>query len=121
MAEKYTTWLGIVAFDFNPEKDQRTVSGKVVRKFTLNVDGYPDPVQLDLWPDFEGVELKKGDLVAVGGKASTWDRTLENGDTQTRYQMQPYSLNVLSGTVKSAPPGVKQGGGGIPGVKTKTF
>jgi len=121
MAEKYTTWVGIVAFPFNPEKDERVVSGKVVRKFTLNVDGYDDTVQLDLWPDFKELDPQKGDLIIAGGKASTWTKTLENGDTQTKYQMQPYTVKIRDGVVKSTPPSVKQGGEPTPAVKRKAF
>lgn len=125
MAEKYTAWLGIVAFEFNPDKDQRVVSGKTVRKYTLNVDGYEDTVQIDLWPDFDDVKLKRGDLVTVGGKAKTWDReqVLENGDTRIKstWQMQPYTIQVEDKVYKSTPPGVKQSGEGTPVVKRKTF
>lgn len=127
MAEKFTAWLGIVAFPFNPEKDQRTVSGRTVRKFTLNVDGYENTVQIDLWPDYENVEINQGDIVIAGGKATTWESKsqLENGETRAtlRWQMQPYSLQVNGGeVVRSQRPGVKQNtNSGTPAVKRKTF
>lgn len=127
MADRFTAWVGIVAFPFNPEKDQRTVSGRTVRKFTLNVDNYEETVQIDLWPDYEGIpNLQQGDIVICGGKASTfeWDQQLENGETRhrVRWQMSPYSIQINGGEIhRSSKPEVKSANSGTPSVKRKTF
>jgi hypothetical protein len=95
---EYAGAAGFVQFDPR-EKD---VNGQEIRELTIKAFGTQKLIQITLWPEYAGVEVKKGDFVAVDGKfTSSLGQKRTTGETVEYIQITPYSLVVLPAVEKA--------------------
>lgn len=88
---EYAVAMGFVQFD---PKDKE-VNGQAVRDITIKAAGSQKLIGITLWPEYAGVEVKKGDFVAVDGKfSSSLGQKKSTGETVEYISISPYALVV---------------------------
>lgn len=96
---EYPTVVGFIQFD----PITRDVNGEQIREFTVNGVGFTGqpPVRVTLWSSHEGVEVAKGDFVAVQGKYSQ-----RESKGTTYHNLNAYDVVVLKAAGRKATEGV---------------
>jgi hypothetical protein len=106
--KEYGSVEGFIQF----EVEERELEGdRVVRDATVRSIATGDLVRITLWPDFEDVDVEKGDWLAADGQFTSREHK-----GKTYVNMSPFTVVALK-SVKSSPPEAKE----KPAPKKKTF
>ena len=102
MADKeYGSVAGFIQF----EVEERSLeSGATVRDATVRSIATGDLVRITLWPDFDEVDVEKGDWLAADGQFNT-RKSEKTGKTYVN--MNPFTV-VFQKSVRSTPPEPKE-------------
>lgn len=87
---EYVGAQGFVQFDVN----ERDVNGQTVRDVVVKNAGKPINIRITLWPEFEDVDVQKGDFVAVEGKFTRNTYQAQDGTNKESLQISASSLYV---------------------------
>lgn len=79
----YGSAAGFIQFDV----EEREANGATVRDATIRSLATGDLLRITIWPEHEGVELEKGDFIAVDGKV-----TIREVEDKTYVNMSAFNL-----------------------------
>lgn len=98
MSDKvYASASGFVQFDVK----ERDANNQTVRDVTIKSTGSQQLISVTVWPEFDGVEIKKGDFVAVDGLYKVNSGQSKDGGTKDYHNISAGSLVVIPGAVKA--------------------
>lgn len=105
---EYVTVVGQVQqFKDQPVIKEREVSGGTVRDFTIKTSPGQKLVRITLFPEFDSVEIGKGDFISADGRYS-----VNESNGKTYYNLTASSLVVVPAVKKAAREVVNQQSGG---------
>lgn len=94
MADMYRSVAGFVQFDV----DEAEVNNQTIRRVTVQAVGSEGAlVTITLWPEFEDVEVEKGDFVAASGKFEARPGKTKAGEEREFLNLSAYDLVVTPG------------------------
>ena len=79
----YGSAAGFIQFDV----EEREANGATVRDITIRSIATGDLLRITVWPELAGVELEKGDFVAVDGKV-----TIREVEDKTYVNMSAFNI-----------------------------
>lgn len=92
----YASADGFVQFD----PRTREVNNQTVRDVTIKSTGAQKLIGITLWPEWDDVEINKGDFVAVDGSYTVRTVQGDDGGTKEYHNISAGSLAVLPGLKK---------------------
>ncbi len=93
----YAVAAGIVQFDVN----EKEANGQNIREVTIKTFTSQKLIKVTLWPEFDGVDVKKGDTLFVDGKYNVSLGQGKDGSQREYVSISATQVAVVPGAVKA--------------------